>query len=337
MKLEPAAFGLHTDDGVQLGAIETPTGFTWSRERNETSRLSVTAPMQRLGEEIVPLKHWLSCWHGQSLQWIGPVLVADRSRQTLKVDCRDVSWFMAGTRTQTTRQWAVSDVGPIAADLWREMLTMRQLRADPVVLPATRDARYDFTVKAELRTMAQDMAELSKMGLRWTVVRGRPVLGDQPVTPIAELADEVDLSGGAMIRRSGAQFANDVRLQGKNGATVARIPVAGLQIQRIVSLDDLHGVANIRAAAEQYVQRSAVLRDELIVPSDATLSPDAPVSLDELVPGVHLTVSALGLRTVLRLDQVTVSGSAAGTTVAVRLATPEVLTDVEQAGGQVQQ
>jgi hypothetical protein len=335
MKLEPAAFGVHTFDGVQLGAIETPKTFTWSRERNEVSRLQLTAPMQDLGAEITPWLHWVSCWHGQSLQWIGPVQETTRDRTGMSVDCRDVSTFMWRTRTQTTRRWSGMDVAPIAADLWAEMLTLHSVRADPIVLPARTDSRYDFEVKSDLKMLHQDMDALSKMGLRWTVVKGRPVLGEQPVTPVAELAEH-DLSGGAMIRRSGAKTSNDVRVQGKNSAVTGRTPLVGLHLQSIMSLDDLGGATNIETAAAQYVNRRSAIRDELVIPTSATLSPDAPIELNQLIPGVHLVVSALGLRTVLRLDQVTVTSGAEGTSVAVRLATPDFLTDLERAGAQVQ-
>jgi hypothetical protein len=318
-----------------LGAVECPGNFSWTREQTEVSRLSLTAPVQEITPEITPWVHWVSCWHGQSLQWTGPVQELSRDRTSMSVDVRDVSTFMWRTRTQITQQWQQMDVAPIAADMWRNMLRLHNIAAEPETLPARIDAPYDFSVAADLRMMHQDMSELAKMGLRWTVVRGRPILGDQPVRIVAELA-ECDISGGAKIRRSGARTSNDVRVQGKNGSTTERTDLAGLHLQSIMSLDDLKGVANIATAAGQYIRRRATIRDELVIPPTATLSVDAPVELDMLVPGVYLMVSALGLRTVLRLDQVTVTGSSTGMEVAVRLSTPDDLTELEQAGGQVQ-
>lgn len=333
MKLEAASIAVHHISGGTLGAIETPDKVTWSRELNEVSRLNVTAPVQDIAEQITPWLHWVSCWHGQSLQWLGPIQSVERDRAGMSIDARDVSTLMWQTRTQTTRRWESLDVAPIAADMWRDMLRLHQVDADPVVLPALADAtRYDVSVAADQRMMQQDMAELSKLGLRWTVVRGRPILGSQPSAVAAELTD-TDLSAGAKIRRSGARSANDVRVMGKNGAYTQRVELGGLHLQSIVSLDDLFGVNNIQRAAADYVSRSSRIRDELVIPASATLSSDAPVELDDLVPGINWAVTALGLRTILRLDQVQVSVSPVGTEVAVTLGTPENLSELEKAGG----
>ncbi|MEU1550195.1 hypothetical protein [Nocardia sp. NPDC005745] len=335
MKLEQAAFGVHSHDGIALGVIECPGEFAWSRELNQMSRLSLKAPLQDLASEIVPLVHWISCWHGQSLQWVGLIEDSLRDRTGMSIEARDHARLLGWTRTPTTRQWNQLDVAPIAADLWRDMLDVHGIQAEPIVLPQLAEQeRYNVTATADQRLVSQDIAELSKLGLRWTVVRGRPVLGLQPTTVAAELED-CHLTSGAHIRRSGARTANDVRVQGKNAAWTERRELGGLRMQSIVSLDDLFGVNNIQRAAADYVRRSARIRDELVVPPAATLTPDAPVELDMLVPGVHLSVSALGLRSVLRVDQVQVSGSPQSIDVAVTLSTPEWVSELEKAGGQV--
>lgn len=334
MKLETPAFAIHDKDGAQLGVIECPDRFSWSRELNEVSRLSLSAPAQELSPVLTPWTHWVSAWHGGQLQWFGPVADVNRDRVSMQLEARDVAAYMWETRTLTTRQWSQLDVAPIAADMWREMLALQRVDAAPVVLPSRTESRFDFAVSANLKYVHQEMAELTKLGLRWTVMRGRPVLGTQPAAPAAEL-EECHMSAGIQIRRSGRGVKTDVRVQGKNGAHTERVNLAGLQLQGIVNLDDLFGVSNIQRAAAQYVARTARIRDELVVPSSATLTPDAPVELDMLMPGINIAVSALGLRTVLRIDQVQVSGSASGTEVAVTLATPDNLSELEKAGGQV--
>ncbi|WP_280499016.1 hypothetical protein [Nocardia cyriacigeorgica] len=335
MKLEQAAFGVHGADGTALGVIECPTDYTWSREINEVSRLSLNAPIQELAEQIVPWSHWVSCWHGQALQWVGPILDAQRDRTGMALEARDPARYMWETRTPTTRRWDQLDVAPIAADLWRDMQRVQGLDGDPVVLPAlASQGRYNFSVTADQRYVHQDMGELSKMGVRWTVVKGRAVIGHQPLAVVAEL-DDCDMTAGAKVRRSGARTKNDVRVQGKNFAHTEYVPLAGLRLQSIVSLDDLGGVNNIQRAAAERAQRSARIRDELIVPSPATLTPDAPIELDDLVPGVHVAVTALGIRSVLRVDKVQVSGSSTGVEVSVVLSTPEIPDELERAGGQV--
>lgn len=335
MRLEQAAFGVHGADGVALGVVECPTDYTWSREICEVSRLSLNAPIQDLAEQVIPWTHWVSCWHGQALQWVGPIIDAQRDRTSLSLEARDPARFMWETRTPTTRRWDGLDVAPIAADMWRDLQRIQRLTGDPVVLPPNPNhSRYNVSVTADQRMVQQDMAEMVKMGLRWTNVKGRMVFGVHPIQVVAELAD-CDLTAGAKVRRSGARTKNDVRLQGKNFAHTEYIPMAGLRLQGIVSLDDLEGVNNIQRAAVDRVQRSARIRDELIVPSPATLTPDAPIELDDLVPGVHVAVTALGIRSVLRVDKVQVAGSSTGMEVSVTLSTPEIPDELERAGGQV--
>lgn len=335
MKLEAASFALHDRTGAQLGSIECPESFQWSRELNEISKLTLNAPIQELAEVATPWVHWVSCWHGGTLQWFGLAVDAMRSRTGLTIEAMDVSRLMWETRTVTTRSWTQMDVAPIAADMWREMLALHEVSADPVVLSSRTDSRFNLAVKADLKLLHQEMSELAKLGLRWTVVRGRPVLGSQPAAPAAEL-EECHMSDGIQIRRSGRGVKTDVRVQGKNSAHTERRDLAGLRLQGIVNLDDLFGVNNIQRAAAQYVERTARIRDELVVPTSSTLTADAPVELDMLVPGINLTVAALGLRTVLRVDQVQVSGSPAGTEVAVTLSTPDNLSELERAGGRVE-
>ena len=337
MKIEQGAFAIHSVvDGTVVGALECPTGYTWSRELNEVSRCQIQAPLQELSTVVTPWAHWVSAWHGPKLQWFGPIQETSRDRAGMTIDARDVSVLMQHTRTQISRTWSQLNVAPIAADMWRDMLLLHGVKAEPVVMPALATAsRYDYEVKADLKLVQQAMNDLTKLGLRWTVVKGRPTLGTPPTAIAAELAD-CDFTQGMSIRRSGAKTSNDVRVQGKNGAWTERRELAGLHLQSIVSLDDLFGVANIQRAASEYVGRTARIRDELVIPQQATLTPDAPVELDMLIPGINISVSALGLRTILRLDQVTVTGSPSDIQVAISLSTPDNPTEIEEAGGSVQ-
>lgn len=329
-------FAVHTRDGQMLGQVEGATQFLWSRELNEVSQLSLTAGIQPMADKIIPLYHWVTCWHGQALQWTGPIVKPIRSDRTLSIAARDIAKAMWWTRTQTTKRWQQAHLAAIAADMWQSMLDFQQVHnARPLVLPPIAETGpYSVSATAEQRYVHQDMAELATLGLRWTVHRGRPVLGSHPVTVAVEL-DARHLAAGIEIHRSGERFANDVRVQGQNYSHTEYVPVGDLRIQSIVSLDNLRGVSNIVKAGQEQARRSATIRDELVVPSSSTLTPDAPIELTELIPGIHVGVSALGLRSVRRVDKVEVSGTPTGTSVAVTLSTPENLTEIETAGGTV--
>src|SRR5690606_9992224 len=112
---------------------------------------------------------------------------------------------------------------------------------------------------------------------------------------------------------------NDVRLQGQNWAQTAIADLAGLRLQTLVSLNDLRGAANIQRAAQRRARDLARLRDELVVPANASLHPQAPVTLDDLVPGKVWAVHTERVSQLMRLDKVEVSGSAEAFDVQVTL------------------
>lgn len=333
MKLRAQSFSVETRDGISLGAIECPDNFSWSREMNEVSTLTLSAPRQNMTTKIFPWHYWISCWDGQTLQWRGPIIDFQFDNAAMSFQAKDIGTFMWQTRTVTTRKWASLDIASIAADMWRDMLDLHSITAEPVVLPSlSGQGRYSVSVKADVRMLNQEVQDLVKLGLRWTVVKGRPVLGTQPPNIAAELG-ECHLSGGARIQRNGARTSNDVRVQGQNYSHTERVDMGGLHLQSIVQIDDTFGVANIVNAAREQALKRAQIRNALIIPAGATLTGDAPVELDTLVPGVRIAVTALGARGVFEIQKVSVSGSSSGTTVGLSLNVVNDNTQLETATG----
>lgn len=333
MRLNTQVFSVETWDGISAGPIECPTTYTWSREQSEVSSLTLTAPRQEITTELVPWLHWVSCWDGQTLQWRGPIQSVSFDNTGMNITAKDVATFMWRTRTVTTKSWSSLDIATIASDMWRDMLDLHNIHAEPVVLPSRASAgRYSVSVTADTKMMNQDMAELAKLGLKWTVVKGRPVLGTQPTEIAAELG-ECHLTAGARIERSGVRTANNVRVQGKNYTHTERVSLGGLNLQSIVSIDDIFGVSNIVSAAREQALKRGVIKSTLIVPSSDTLTPDAPIELDTLIPGVRLAISALGMRTLCELQKVSVTGGSGGTSVAITIGSVDDSTELESTSG----
>lgn len=332
MKLEPASFSLDTGDGVALGPVECPTDFTWSRETNEVSNATITAPRQAVTTDILPWFTWLNVWHGQDLQWRGPVQDVKYDHSTMSIAAKDLAVFMWKTRTVTTRSWNSLDISTIAADMWNDMLKLQNIAVTPVVLPSlSTSGRYSIDVKADMKMMNQDMADLAKLGLRWTVVRGRPILGAQPPGVAAELA-ECDLTVGPTIQRSGAKTSNDVRVQGTNYAWTERTDMGGLHLQSLVSIDNVYGSVNITRAAHEQLLKRAYIKDSLVIPSTSPIMPTAPVELSMLVPGIQIAVTALGYRALFELQKVAVTGGSSNLDVTLTLGAIPDTTQLESMG-----
>lgn len=314
--------GVRTFDGRPVGSIpcDETTRVLWSRERCEVSRCEIET--QDIGAgELVPWLHWIDVWEDGDKVWSGPVQEAGTELATgaTTIDVRDVAVLQWYTRTPTTRSWQRRDLAPIAADLWRSMLELHRIDVEPVVLRAVSKERFDFSTTADAKMLHQVTDQLVQLGLVWTVVAGRPVLGTPAEdVPTAEL-DECDIMSGLRRVRSGKRTASDVRVQGQNWAHTEVVDMAGLRLQALRSMDNVRGASNVTAAARQYLREVGSLRDVLEIPAGASLHPDAAITTADLVPSTVYTVHAADLSVLMRLKSVEVEWSGGARDVRVTL------------------
>lgn len=309
---EDTAVSIHTADGRLLGTLlcDAMDGLVWGRERREVSGCEIGALTQadpELIEDIRPWVHWVTVWHGQAPVWSGPIQSATIGRTRTRIVAKDPATFMWRTRVPITYQWADTDPTRIAETVLGYMNELHGLTAAPIVLPAVTEA-FTYSATSDSRMLHQMMDDLTKLGLEWTVVAGRFILGKFPSGPVASLA-ECDFLVEIERLRDGTATFNDVRVQGQNWAQTAVAPLAGLRLQTLVSLDDVFGVSNIQKAARLYAEETSAIRDVLVLPSSASLHPEADISLDDLIPGKNILVQAQGVSSVMTVDQVTVSVS----------------------------
>lgn len=304
---------IHTVDGRMVGDFpcNIVQNYQWSRESTEVSTCSMdilTQGAPELVEELRQWVHWITVWHDDQPVWTGPIQTIRITRTVTSISARDPSTFMWRTRVPITRTFTDTAPARIASTLWQSMNQLHGMRATPTVLPGVVDDTFTVSAVSDSRMLHQFMDELVKVGLVWTVVAGRPVLGQFPREAVAELY-ECDFLVELERRRDGTQTFNDVRVQGQNWAQNAVVELAGLRLQTIVSLDDMFGASNIQRATQQYARQSATLRDELVVPGNASLHPQAPVTMDDLIPGKVFAVHYETISQLMRLDQMSVSGS----------------------------
>lgn len=323
---------VHTVDGRSIGDIpcDAVLSFSWGREQNEVSICDfevATEAVSDIAEDLRPWLHWVTFWHDDVAVWTGPIQSARMRSQTTSISSRDPSTFMWRTRLPISRTWVSTTPARIADLLWQRMFELHRVRTVPFVMDSVGTESFSITAQADQRMLYQFMDDLVKFGLNWTVIAGRPVLGNFPSEAVAEL-QECDFMVELERMRDGTQTFNDIRVQGQNYATTVTASLAELHLQNIVSIDDVFGVSNITKAARQYVQQQAQIRDVLYVPAAATLNPEAPVTLDDLVPGKTFIVHAQGIASVMRLDGMTVSGSPSTFDVQVTLVADNSVTEL---------
>lgn len=330
------AVSVHTADGRMVGDFPCNmiNNFTFGREATEVSTASFQVSTQGdpdLVEELRQWVHWVTFWLGDTAVWTGPIWNVRIGRTITTVSARDPSIFMWRTRVPITRTFTDTAPARIADTVWRLMNQLHGIKGTPLVLPGVVQDTFTVSATADTRYLHQFMDELVKVGLQWTVVAGRVILGEFPRSPVAEL-QECDFLIEIERQRDGSQVFNDVRVQGQNWASTAVAELAGLRLQGLVSMDDMFGASNIQRATQQYARQVARLRDDLIVPASASLHPQAPVTYDDLIPGRVFAVYTETASQLMRLDQLTVNGSQEAFDVQVTLVALQNDADIEMMG-----
>lgn len=330
---------IHEVNGTHLGDMpaESLSQTVWTRDAAEVSRGEFQAHSEaepELLREIRPWLHWATVWDMQSPVWTGPIQKVQIGRNLSSITARDMSTFAWRTRVPITKSWEGTDPALIAAELYGLMLDVHRIRVDPVVTLDPTGGRFDYTSTVDLRMMHQAIDDLVKLGLEWTVLKGTPVFGPVATTATNTLT-EFDFLAEIQTVRDGTGMFNDVRVQGKNFAETTFVELAGLRLQTLVSLDSMFGVSNIQRASQQYTQQTARVRDALVMPGNASLHPDAPVTLDELVPGNLFAVNARGIANIMKLQNVTVTTGPGTYDVQVTLETVSEQTELEKSSASI--
>ncbi len=318
---------LHTYSGVQMYQFlgNELVQCTWSRESNDVSRCELTVPStidyNRI-PDIQPWLHWVSVWDdsGQDLYWTGPIQRTTGTRDSLQISARDVASFYTRTRCPIQKRWENGDPADIAEELWKAMAEWHGLSVRPIVRPDPFGDRFDYTAVGEEVMLDSVIDDLTRLGLRWTVVSGVPLLGPLPRQGVAALTEDDFVNGGLTLVRDGSNTFNDVLLRGGSDLSRARVPMGGLNLQTVVDIDSMFGVGNADRAVRQYARYVSKIHDSVTLPDAAVLHPDAPVSIKQLIPTARLVIDAYGLLLPVEVVGVDVTLSTDSSTVGIRVA-----------------
>lgn len=305
---------IRTASGIQLDQF---TGgdiidMTWTRERRETGRCAMNARPEighsRLAT-LIPWEHWVDVFNdnGDSLLWTGPIMKVAANRDTLSVQARDISTLLSRTRTPLTKRWEAADPADIAEEFWRAMIEHHNLNSRPIVRQDPLGDRFDFSSVRDVTMLESVMDDLVRQGLYWTVVAGTPILGPWTRKPVAALGED-DFVGAAigLVRDGGATY-NDILVRSADSKTYAVAPMGRQRLQQIVDIDSMFGVSNTDKVTYQYARHMAAVKDTITLDNGAVLHPDAPLSIDELVPSARITLTAFDMTFLMELTSVEVT------------------------------
>lgn len=337
---------ISSTDGVliyQFLASEI-NNLSWGRYLRDVSNCEIDmGPMIDASNnvpDIIPWAHWISVWDstGKELYWKGPVYKLSVSRLGTIIHGRDTGAFMGRTRNPINKRWDAVDPSTPAWELWTALNEQQNLDLKPLVQVDPDGSRFDFKVIKDGQMIDATMADLVQRGLYWTIVCGIPVLGPMPKFPIASLGENDFLGNNFTITRDGSSTFNDVLIRGADALSRARLNMHGLNLQTIVNVDNMFGVSNVDRASYEYIRYFAVIRDRIDFQGGTQLHPDAPVTIDQLIPSVRFSISAYGVLQVMELQKVDVKVAGGDIQVVLELQTvndllPELSTLKANAGG----
>lgn len=323
----PQIVSLHTFSGVQLYQF---TGndlidLSWSRDLCEVSRcrlnVSSTLDYNRF-PDIMPWLHWVSVWDGSGevLLWRGPIIKLEANKSTMTLECRDMAALFGRTRCPLEQRWDPTDPADIANELLAAMIEVHGLNVRPIVRRDPYGDRFDFAARADEVMLDSTIDDLVRLGLKWSVVAGTPILGPMPRTVVASLSENDFVGSGLSISRDGSNTFNDVLLRAADTLARSKVPMAGLNLQTIANVDSMFGPSNADRAVKQHARYVSKFHDTVVLPDDAVLHPNAPVTIDQLVPTSRIVIDAFGQMIQMELTGIDVSFTPQSSSISIRTA-----------------
>lgn len=312
--------------------------LTWQRVRDDVSTAQVTVPQGAdCCGQLENVRTWRNELHvirdGEEV-WCGPIVVQPNCRSGVTIVAWDMfAWL--GKRVIRERRCYDPDCGGTAATgpaIAEQLIRDGLAPDDPclldylTVVPGGLRQERDYLVNsayvlAALKDLARGGLDFTAIGRRLLVMPEGATLGRTDLLTCDHFMDDV------CVTADGANAATRAVVTGKagdnqtvvSGAAGGVDPYYGLLE---VLLDD----STVKTAAAAQAQAAGLLASSdpsrlLVQPPQASaLTPDAPVCINELVPGVEVPVAldctCRGAVQSMRLDKLDVTVTAAGEKVA---------------------
>lgn len=309
----------------------------WGRELSEVSKATVQVHVPlHIADRVEPWMHCLTVYRAGEVVWHGVVMQVTATASGMAIVGWDGSGFFSRRRVPLARSWAQHD----ATQVMRTMVEDACGFADATGLVegiVTRESRVWVTAAwTPAECMLDDVVDdLVKMGLVWTVVAGRLLVGPVGAQHTTATLSDRDVDGDFTVVKDGAEVVTDCHVQGKGvwGQWMAESSPLGL-VQGIEKADGAVREEECVQMAKRVVKDASVTPRRLVVPSGARLLPSAPVGIDELVPGVRVPVSSrqtgVVVSSVMQVREVQVSVDSGGEDVKVTLGETSVTQEVTE-------
>ncbi|WNM68784.1 minor tail protein [Gordonia phage Soos] len=302
---------------------------SWEREYCETTSATVELTANPyVANQVEPWVHKLSIYRGDELVWHGIVRQVRASSSFLKVTAYDASVYFDYRRVGQPRHYFNRDAVTVAQDLVIDSFGLD----DPLeVLDGLVIENSYLWMTMDLAvatTLVKDpMGDLVKQGFAWTVSAGRMILGPAPALHTTAQITDDHWSADVEVVKEGADCVNDVLVLGKGvrGYWADRATQVGV-LQSIEKADSLVHEEDCVSQAKRSVLEAQYPPRQIVLPSSARLLPNAPVEINELIPGVRVPISSrqtgITVGSTMVIKKVTVSVDEKGENVSMTLMEP---------------
>lgn len=308
------------------GTDDVFDSLAFERDWCDTSTATIVFPLRgEVGNTIEPWQHQLTLYRNDELVWQGLVVMTTAKNRMLTVQAFDPSVLFDRRRIGQPRQYRNRDASQVMRDLVVDSFGVDDPAQTVDSISVTNSLIWVTTeFKASERMVADEVKDLVGSGLSWTVAAGRLIIGPGPGTYTTQLLTDVHIDADITVTKNGKDTITDVLVKGKGvyGYSADRATPTGT-LQAIHKADSLVRAEECVQAGKRIVDESKYPPRTMTFPSGSRLLPDAPIRLDELIPGVLIPVSSdqSGIRvaSVMALKSVKVSVDAGKENVSITL------------------
>ena len=287
---------------TQIIAELKPTGGYFTRDVDATSECEVTGTIPGLLDEnccegwaeIYPWVTELYVWRDGRDAWSGPVTEVDFSYGQVTVRASDITaWWdrrVLPNLSYKGQDLATIFTGVSDAAMAVDPVDNFTVTATPVGIFA--DRTY---VATDYRYAKDALDELAKTGIDWTVFGRTVIVGGEtvPAQPYLTLLDDYWTTPPS-VKARGNEQATYVIVKGKGvtgGAIASSDYINAFGV--LVRVFDEQSIEDQATATRAANTRLAILKDQNYIEtsSSATLSPNAPITVPELIPGIRVRVA----------------------------------------------
>lgn len=307
---------------LHLPSDELVSG-TWARTLSDTSQATAITDRRDAGD-LEPWAHTLVHYRDGRPCWRGPVFKVDTVGSRTTITARDLSARFARRMARVFMAYEGLDAALVA-----QLLMLAELGNDDpdLVVPNLMAANAGYVASITVDpnapdTVAAALQQLAEAGLTWTVVGGRLLLGRLVHKRETSQLTDAHFVGELPVSKDGAATVTDATVTGKGcvGRWRTDAPATGA-LEVLEKRDALTTIEQCVAAARSLVEAGAATPRVVSLPSGAVLRPEAPVSVEQLIPGVTIPIGTrVGGRPIydeLELHGVSVSFGAGGEQVSI--------------------